>query len=125
MTTQNGLLIFLGKKTHSEKHENRLRFRRKQSQQQRQTLEIVEDFAGNLRKFNIFVLLLIFFFFPFFCFGFFFLFFFFVSSRSSNFPISFAFPFSLCFYFFIFSSLPFSVVRADAKLEKIAEKFLL
>ena len=46
--TQNGLLIFIGKERHIPKqnHGNRRGFRRKKlQQQQRQTLEIVEDFA--------------------------------------------------------------------------------
>ena len=45
---QIGLLIFCGK-THFERHGNRQEFRRK-LQQQRQTLEIVEDFAWKSSK---------------------------------------------------------------------------
>ena len=144
---QIGLLIFLWEKdTFRKKTGNRSGFRRKKLQQQRQTLEIVEDCAWKSSKISMFFSFFLFFLPSFFHFSFMFqlfifhvfflfsfsfflfcvflpFFFFFLSIRYSNFSflLFFIFPFHLLSFFFFFP-----VVRADAKTsKKIVEKFFL
>ena len=139
MRPQNGLLIFLGTETLSEtKSWTSSRILTKKIQQQRQTLETVEDFACEAKLFHLFI---IFSFFHFFIFSFIsfsiifsFISLFHISSFSFIFYhfLSFSFIFfhflSFSFIFFHFLSFSLSLLGAQNLIffwASISSRFLL
>ena len=106
VTSQDGLLIFFGKKTHPEKSWNLSKISQKKSQRQRQTLNIVENFAceaKNLR--NLFEISHLFSFLVFAIvlhFSFFFHVFLSFVLPFSLFALSLSFSFSFSFFLFLF-----------------------